>query len=1193
MGSLFYKPAGSSRIAKRTPLLLAIILAIVFSAFSFGQAFTSSITGTVTDPTAAAVPSARIELRNMATNDVRNATSQADGTYQFNNLSPGTYEIVVAASGFKSYTQQNLELRAQIASTVNITLEVGGTTERVQVTAAATLVDTETANTAVTMESRLIQDLPNATRSPLNFVFSLAGTTAPPQGYGGRFQVLDQSTANFGLNGGRSNGASILIDGAPSQAIDWGGLLVSPLQDSVQEQQVVTNTYDAQYQRSGAGVVTMITKGGASEFHGEAFDYLQNSYLNANSWGNKRSGTDRGNYKQNQFGGNIGGPILKRWNLFFFAGYEGIRQPNRQDSGLQSVPTQAERSGDFSQSRLVSGDGTIPVTIFNPFSTTAVKDAGGNVIGYTRAPFADATIPASLINSTGQKIANLYPTPNRTPLIPGTDLENFFKAGNGNTLSDKMDLRVDWAQNTVHRMFFRFSDRFRQGSTNPCFFCNGADPGTNNTSAGWLAVVNDTVTPSPTWVINSLVSYGFWLEAQKLVGYGQLDASSIGLSPSLYQAPVLPHITADNYTGLSNSQDYADIHYARTTSTAQVNVTKELSRHTVKFGANFDVQLISNYKGYSGNFGFSSSLTSCDPQSSGPCLANNQQSNLSGNSIASMLLGTASGGSQGAGISPAMGIHIFGEYIQDQWRITPRLTINAGLRYENQRPATERHDRQMYFNPNAANPINTAVAPLLGRQFKGAFEYTNSDNRYLWEPDNTNFAPRIGLAYKLTNSLVIRAGAGMFFLPASAMISFDNPGQFYGYATSTPMIGTTTSGFVPANLVSNPFPNGVNKPIGNGGGAGTLVGNGLDQIWVKAPHPTPYSEQWSFNVQYQIAPHSVFEAGYTGIRGRKLLYGNPNLDLDQLSPQFLNLGAQLDAQVANPFYGIAPENTYLGSQPTVPYNALLRPYPQYTYLVATRSLPGASSEYHSLDLKYNHSFSAGLSLLATYRWSKAMDNGPEDFLGWATGNQWRDAYHTNLDYNISTHDVPQSFATALVYELPYGKGKRWGNDAPAVVKQALGGWQLSSSIRMASGLPLYGVFWQWGNHLNNYGFQGPLLADWAGTPRTTGNPDRWIDPSSFKKPSSDFVLGNVAQRYTQLRERAENNIDLSIAKAFPITERVRVQFRGEAFNLFNYAQYSPGAWNSSAVCVTCGSFGRFNGTENYPRMMQFSLKVLF
>jgi len=1181
---------------KASSLLISAFILWLMSCCAFAQTFTSSITGLVTDPSGAAIVGAKVELKNMATNDVHDDTSRENGLYQVNNLNPGTYQITVTAPGFKMHVQQNLSLEAQTAATVNVTLEVGGMEQKVEVSEAATLVDTQTANNVTTLESRLIQDLPNGTRSPLNFVFSLAGTTAPPGGMSGKFQVLDQMASNFGLNGGRTGEEMILIDGAPSQAIDWGGLLASPLQDSVQEQQIVVNTYDSQYERGGAGVVTLITKGGSSEFHGEAYDFLQNSYLNANYWANNKYGSPRGQYKQNQFGGNLGGPILKRWNLFFFGAYEGLRQPNSQNSGLLNVPTQAERNGDFSQSMIVNPDGvtTSPLNIYNPFTTTAVTDSSGKVIGFTRQPFSGNVIPTNLFDSVGQKAANLYPLPNRAPLVPGTDIGNFYKQGAGNTLSDKMDLRVDWAENAVHRAFFRFTDRFRQGSTNPCYFCNGADSNDNYLSKGWLAVLNDTVTPSPTWVINSFISYGFWREGQELVDFGKATASTIGLSPSLFQAPVLPYITAGNYSQLSNSQDFADIHYARTSSTFQVNVTKELPRHTLKFGGNFDVQQISNFKDYPGSFSFSNSMTSCDPQSSGPCLASNTQSNLSGNAIASMLLGTTSGGGQGYGISPAMTIHIFGGYIQDQWRVTPRLTINAGVRYENQRPATERHNRLMYFDPHAANPLSDQVAPLLGRPFTGAFEYASSSNRFAWPEDNKNFAPRIGVAYKITDKLVARVGAGLFYLPASAMISFDNPGEFYGFASSTPMIATTNEGYVPANLVSNPFPNGLNHPTGSALGTSTLLGDGLGQIWLKGPHPTPYSVQWSFDLQYQLSRHSVISGGYSGVRGRKLLYGNPNLDADQLDPRYLNLGSQLDAQVANPFYGIAPSSSFLGSQQTIAYNELLRPYPQYTYLQWTRSLPGASAQFDALNLKYNHTFNSGLSLLTTYQWSKAMDNGPEDYLGWAFANsQWRDAYHTNLDYNISTHDVPQSFATALVYELPYGKGKKWGSTAPAFVKQTLGNWQVSSSIRLASGLPLYQVFWSYNNHLNNYGFPGVQLADWAAPPRTTGNPNHWIDVSSFAAPSSDFVLGNGAQRYTQIRERAERNVDLAIAKTFSFTERFRVQIRGEGFNIFNYAQYSLSAFNSFPLCVSCGDFGDLNSTENVPRLLQFSLKLLF
>ncbi len=284
--------------------VLALALAMSLCPVVSGQNFTSSITGLVTDPSGAAVIAAHVELMNMGTNGVQNFTTTGDGSYQFNNLGPGTYQIAVTAPGFKTYVKSNLILQAQIASTVNVALELGDTQQKVEVTDSAVLVDTQTANNSVTLDSRLLTALPNSTRNPLNFVFAVAGTTEAPGGQTQRNGTLDQMSSNFGLNGGRTGDASILIDGAPSQAVDWGGLVVSPLQDSVQEQQIVVNTYDSQYERGGAGIVTLITKGGTNTFHGEIYDYLQNSALNANSWTNNRNGVPKGQFKQNQFGGN-------------------------------------------------------------------------------------------------------------------------------------------------------------------------------------------------------------------------------------------------------------------------------------------------------------------------------------------------------------------------------------------------------------------------------------------------------------------------------------------------------------------------------------------------------------------------------------------------------------------------------------------------------------------------------------------------------------------------------------------------------------------------------------------------------------------------------------------------------------------------------------------------------------------------
>jgi hypothetical protein len=1153
---------------------------------SFGQTFTSSISGVVTDPSGATVAGAHVQLKNIGTNDIRETASQPNGAYQFSNLQPGTYQLTVTATGFKTYVKTGLILQANVAASVNVPLELGTTQQRVEVSGSAVLVDTESANNSVTLDSHLIESLPNSYRNPLNFVFALAGTTEAQSGMTSRSTSFDQNASAFGLNGGRSGNEQILIDGAPSTAVDWGGLLVAPIQDSVQEQQVAQNEYDAQYERAGAGVVTLVTRTGTTAFHGEVYDYFRNSALDANTWSNDRSGARKNEFHRNQFGANLGGPISKRANLYFFAAYEGLRQPDTESSGLLTVPTAAERGGDFSHT--FNANGKLDV-IYNPFATTLVTDAKGNTY-YTRPAFAGNVIPSNLMNPVGQKIVNLYAQPNR-PSQGVNDLNNYFSQGRGLTANDKFDWRLDWNQSPLHRIFVRMSDRVRQDYTPACFFCNGADNSATNDDHGLQVVVNDTLTPNPTWVIDSYVAVGRWYEAQTSIGYGVANASNIGLSPSLFQAPLLPLVNADLYATLGSTYSSYN-RYVRTNDTALINLTKQFSRHTLKFGANYDVALINNIQESPGVFNFSRSMTDCDPgPDGGPCQVQ-LSSILSGNSIASMLLGTGNG-SASIEINPAMSLHTYGAYIQDEWRANERLTITAGLRYENQRPATERFDRLAVFDEKAVNPISSQ----LGYNLLGEFQYAdlNGNNRYAWQPDNLDFAPRLGIAYKITDRLVARAGAGIFYAPASAMISFDRPGQFLGYESTTNWIGTVNGqGYIPSNLVSNPFPNGLSQPTGNLLDGLTFVGNGASQIWPKGPHPTGYAQQWSFDLQYQLSSHSVVEAGYTGVRGRKLMYGNPNINADQLPTQDLALGSKLNSIVANPFYGVITDPNSALSGKTITYNQLLRPFPQYTYLIWNRSLPGARSQFDALNLKYTHSFTNSLSLISTYQWSKALDNGSEDLLGWTIGNMWRDSYNTKLDYGISAHDVPQSFATAFVYDLPYGRGRRWGNNAPAVVGAVLGNWEISGTIRLTSGLPLLPVRYS-SNPLSQYGFPGPGLPDVIGDPQPANqNPSHWISSAAFIAPPA-YTYGNEPQHMTQLREAATKNFDVAIAKYFG-PERFRAQLRGEFLNAFNHPIYGGEYYGGSSnigVCLDCGNLGIVYGTRNDPRNIQLSLKLLF
>lgn len=1194
-----------SRVADRFLLrclagFVLLLMAVVMSRPAQAQTFSSSIAGTVTDSSGAVIRGANLQLQNQATHDTRIQQSAADGTYSFTNLLPGTYELKVSFEGFNSWVKSGMILTANTAATVNVPLTVGKSEVQVVVSGSTVLVDTESATNSVTIDQALLQSLPNNTLQPLNFIFDLAGTTEAQGGMTSRSGFLDQNASMFGINGGRTGESEILIDGAPSTAIDWGGLMVSPINDSVQEQQVIDNVYDAQYERGGEGVVTLITKSGGQNYHGEVYDFMRNDGLDANYWSANNAGQPRGKFHRNQFGANIGGPLWRKHNLFFFGAYEALRQPETDNSGLQTMPTPAEVKGDFSHTYLP--DGQLDV-IYNPFSTRLVTASDGSQY-YTRDPFPNNQIPSNLIDKVGGAIAALYPAPNHNSGLVN-DQNNFVKQGAGLTADDKFDIRVDWAKSEKQRLFVRVSDRARQDNTPACFLCNGGDEGSATQDHGIQGVVNYTLTPSAKWLINFYGAYSRWFEGQTLLGFGK-GADTIGLDPGLFQVDTLPLVNVAGYYTLGNQYSTFD-RYIRYSSTGIVNATRQFDRHTIKFGFNYDVGMINNREDQPGLFNFGQGLTSCDPgpTPSDPCKAS-LQSSTSGNGMASLLLGTGSG-STTISMDPAFSQHSFGMYLQDEWRATNRLTITAGLRYENQRPATERHNRIAYFDLGATNPLSQAF----GSTLKGAFEYAGVDGRGrgAWEPDNLNFGPRLGIAYRATDKLVARVGAGIFYGPASAMLSFDGGGQSPGYTAQTNWIGTDNGGYTVKNLVSDPFPQGIQQPTGNALGPMTYVGYGTGQLWPKLPHPIGTLYQWSTDLQYQVTNHSVAEIGYTGVRGRHLLFGNPNLDLDQLPTHDLSLGTQLDQLVNNPYAAVITDpNSYL-SQAQLPYNELLRPFPEYTYLQQTRSLPGARSQFDALTAKYTWSFNNGLSSITSYQWSKNLDDGSEALIGWSIGNMWRDATNPKLDYAISTHDVPQSFAEAFLYQLPYGHGRQFGNSSPQVLNQIVGGWNLSGAVRLSSGLP----FWQpvnygW-NPLGNYGFPGNALPNVIGDPRSNRSLDHWINVGAFQGVSSSgsgalvacgnasdqcqpfsYQFGNEPQRMSTIREAETKNLDLGVGKVFG-AERIHAELRGDFLNAFNHPIYG-GAWNIEEN-LYASNFGQVYGTRNDPRQIQVSLKITY
>ncbi|MBL8227965.1 MAG: TonB-dependent receptor [Bryobacterales bacterium] len=1136
----------------RKPVWALCMLLLAPMETVWGQAFTGTITGVVTDPNAAAVPGAAVRARNESTNDVRTVVTTGEGLYVFSQLPPGTYEISAEMKGFRKTVQTGAVLRVNQTLEMNITLQLGEVTQVVEVSAGVTLLDTQSANRAVTLDKQAVLDLPVNARNPFQLVHVNAGVIAVRTGISQATQ--DQNHNRFSMNGGRGQAGLTLIDGVPASAVDWGGLIASPSVDSVQEVNIQRNQFDAQFGKSDGTAVNMITRGGSNDFHGSAFEFLRNNALDANSWANNRSGLRRPVFQRHQMGGTFSGPIWKSKRLYFFTAYEGRREGN-PGTNVSNVPTAQQRSGDFSQT--FNNNGTQAV-IYNPFTTRPNPDGAG----FVRDPFPGNRIPTNLFDPVGSKIVSFYPNPN-TAGDPFTNARNFAAAGKTVTSNDRVDVRIDWAKSEKITLFGRVTKAWQENVA-PVFFGNGADTNFSDVNPRHQVVIGATWTPTPTWVVNMLVGSGRWRENQVSPSQGR-NATELGFSQglvSLFQAQTFPGVSAQGYAGLFNRRF---LNVPRETHNLQLNITKELGSHSLKFGWLGEVARLNNTDFNTPQFDFTRGLTS------GPTAL--AASTTSGDAIASLLLGTGSGGSAPIGAATAVTAGYHGLYVQDSWRFNRRLTLHLGLRWEVQTARTERFNRLNNFNPDVASPL----AQRTGLPLRGGLEFVTPQNRGAWNTDWNSFAPRFGLAYKLTDKLVLRGGYGIFFPQTGG-------GTNQGFATTTTWVSTNGGDGINPNrgaLLSNPFPNGFNQPVGTSLGLLTQVGDSVNAFW--RTHPMSYVQNFSIDFQYELQKGMVFELGYTGSQGRKLLFGTGQ-QANQLNPQFLALGAQLDQPVDNPFFGVISSGVLAGR--TVPRQRLLRPFPQFTAVNVSGDVPGASSAFNALVVRYNWQISGGLNLLTTYQWSKAIDNASE-WQGWEVADTLRNYYDNSLDRSISAHDLPQSFVNALVYELPVGKGRKFLSDMHPVADAVLGGWQISSITRFSSGLPLQFTS---PNTLGAYGFQvqRPNVTDLKAAAVSNPTPDRWFNTAAFTRPGT-YEIGNMTRWAPNIRFGPTKHGDLAILKNFRWRERWKAQFRAEMFNFTNTPQF--GRANTD---ISSGDFGRVTGTTNVgPRNVQLGLRVQF
>jgi hypothetical protein len=932
------------------------------------------------------------------------------------------------------------------------------------------------------------------------------------------------------------------------------GISIFPSVDAIQEFKVMGATYPAEFGRSLGSVLNVVYKSGTNQLHGSAYEFLRNSVFDANNFFDNRRGQELGSFKRSQFGGHVSGPI-RRDKTFFLASYEGLRSRSFATSTF-TVPTLEQRQGDFSKT---FNQNNQLIRIFNPFNT---QPSGNSVV---RVQFPDNKIPANLIDPVALNVLKYYPLPN-LPGDPITRANNYAASGSTQINLDNYDFRVDHRFSERSTFFARYSHRYTQDVPLKAFpeEITIAEGRVIQENKARNIVAEYTRTLSPTSVLTGRIGFARTLFVFSNQGLG-FKPSSLGL-PAAIDAVVdrqmFPRFGASGYVNLGGSDHRYN---AFMSYPLVISLNKTRDKHNLKFGFEGRLIRVNVWEARSaGTFNFSAGFT----QGPNP----NQASNSAGNSLASLLLGTGTTGNvliQGWKNVASQSFYFAG-YVQDDWRVTSKLTLNLGLRYDLDTPRTERYNRMNYFDPDAPSPLASQVPQFPNLKGGVVFVGVDGNSRHQYFRDNNNLAPRIGLAYQLNSKTAIRAGYAHIFGPSNQAAQ-GTVGPF-GFRIEYPWV-TTIDNITPLNLLRNPYPQGFRELPGAADGLLTQAGANLQSVLQDTV--TPWSRQWNLNIQRELPWQMSLEVAYVGTRGLQLSRnGEDGLSLNQLDPKYLSLGSALNQRVDNPFFGLGTGGFFTSRQ--ISRGQLLRPYPQFTDIIPLYS-SGASSNYHALQVSFGKRFSRGLLIDGNYTWAKNIEEGLTH----------QDSYNLRADRALATIDIAHRFVMSYLYELPFGKGRRFGGDAPRLLDALIGGWQFNGITTFQTGTPLTITA------NNTAGLFNPLTR-----PNTNGKSaklsgpvherlNRYFDTSVYSQPAA-FTFGNVGATLPDIRNDGIRNFDLSLFKVFTATERLRVQFRVEALNAFNTPRFG-----SPTTGVTSSTFGVITTQANAPRQLQFGLKLLW
>ncbi len=1163
---------------------------LTVSSSAWAQTFTGGLRGAVRDANGV-IPGVTVQLVNEATNQAREAVANDQGEYNFAAVQPGTYTVKATLTGFKAYENKGVRIGTQQFITLDIQLEVGQLQETITVTGQSPLIETSNASTGAIIDSKQLEALPTAGRSA--FLFAVTVPTVIATGDAQFNRQQDQTNASLlSLGGGTRRGNNYLVDGVPITDMR-NRASANPTIEALEGVNVQVHQYDAETGRTGGGTFNVATKSGSNEWHGSGFYQTRPRWGASNNFFAEHA-TPKQELPETYFhegGGGVGGPIFRNRTFFWFANESYGSNTTR--NGSLRFPTSRELRGDFSQSFDSAGR---QVVIYDPRT-------GDPATGVGRTPFPGNIIPTDRINQVSAKMASYLPAPDRD-------------VSDGNTNFNRTAQIHDRAQMYTGKVDHRFTDQvslngfYLYNRTNePCadYWEPGLDGANRFADPGDyilrrrvnLITVNNTWLPGNNTVLTFRYGWNRFYDNNTLsIEY---DPAQLGFPSSFLdalQVDKFPQVVVTDYNSIDFDRMMGAINPVNInwhSWAANTTLSKLFGRHTLKFG--FDYRMIGldfqSFADGAGSFRFDRRYTSSDPNSNGT-----GGTSPSGNAFASFLLGYPTGDpgnlSRVALSTPLeLFTNYYGFYAQDDFRVSPKLTFNYGLRIEHEDGLMEKNDNiTVAFDRNLALPgvYGNRVNPLTGQVITGGLVYAgqNGANDFQGDPPLFKFSPRVGAVLAINPKTVVRAGYGLYWSPWNYQAPSNvNYGQI-GAAQTTLM---DQSAFRPSVTMSDPFPGGLLRPTLNSLGA--LTGLGGEIRFVDQEKDAPRVHMYSIDLSRELAGGMMVGVEYAGATGRHLGYGGSNdalININQVPYTAAVLGmssAQLNEPVANPFAGL-PSVQSLSTGATVPRRQLLRPFPQFGDIFMLQTT-AARNQYHAAILKFEKRVSNGWGGRINYTFSRLMDDqfGEGNFFSRNGNGDAQDVYNLGAEYDRGLLDVPHKLVISPIWELPFGEGKRWAQSGVGNI--LLGGWTLSSIISFESGFPVslransndlstLGGRVQWVN------VTGDFVTEGSREDRILGN---WLTSNGVVDPAG-LTLGSAGRVQEDVRTPHRNNWDFVASKAVPIAGTTRGEIRFEVLNLTNTVKV-----RGPIEAVGSSTFGQIRVQSGFMRLTQLTFRVTF